>query len=222
MRRKSVLAALFLFTGALTALNAKADVVLGGNFGPGYSFSTGTGNSWATGDGSNSGNAVSFVAPTGSNYQLNNITFAENWYTGSDLLNVGLYQGIDPDSATLIDSFSVSSVGLVQGTAYLLDYSSFTEPLLIGGDTYWLEQTVSACGTQASCGTTWGWQTNDLSPQQTGYDAEFAGGAWFATTGATPVFQVTGTPVPAATPEPGTFLLSSLPMALFLLKRRGR
>lgn len=220
MPRNSVVAALSLLAAVFTATNAKADIIVGGNMGSSYSYSS-TG-SWATGDGGNSGNAVSFVAPIGSNYQLDQIAIAENYYAGSDPLNVALYQGVDPNSATLVYSYDISPASLSSGSVYLFTQTVSSGPLLIGGDTYWLEETIADCGIQSSCSTTFGWQYNDLTPTpETGYDSEFAGGLWFVETGTTPAFQVNGTPVSlTATPEPGTFLLSSLPMALFFLKRR--
>ena len=82
--------------------------------------------------------------------------------------------------------------------------------------------TGSAGATQA----TWGWQQNNESPTaQTGYFSEFAGGSWFAETGTTPAFTVSGTPyVPPApgVPEPRSYalLLAAAFMGILILRRR--
>ena len=173
------------------------------DLGPGNTFQIGTGNSWANGDGSNSSNAVFFTVAAGKSYTLDKIMVADNWFAGTDSLNVGLYSGADPNTATLLESFTIPTSATTQFASVLFTLPSSLHPLLIGGNTYLVEESIAACGTASSCATTWGWQWNNLTPAQTGFDARFGGNPWFAEPGITPAYAVTGTP----TPEPGYLML---------------
>jgi hypothetical protein len=181
---------------------AYADVVAG-DLGPGNTFTSGTGNAWATGGPGNSENAVSFVVPTGQDYILDQILVADNWFSGSSSLNVGIYSGSDPNTASLLESFDIPTSATPQFASTLFTLTSVLRPTLISGNSYVIEETIGDCAGMASCGTTWGWQFNDLTPQQTGYFSEFPGGSWFTETGVTPAFEVTG----SAVPEPRFTLL---------------
>jgi hypothetical protein len=190
---------LFLIPAIFASISCAYADVIAGDLGPGNTFQTGTGNSWATGGSGNSGNAVSFVVPTGQNYFLDQILVADNWFNGSSSLDVGIYSGSDPNTASLLESFSIPTSATPQFASTLFTLTSVLQPVLTGGSTYAIEETIGDCAGMASCGTTWGWQYNDLTPQQTGYFSEFPGGSWFTESGITPAFEVTGTAVPEPT-----------------------
>lgn len=189
------------------------------NLGPGNSFQTGTVNSWATGDGGNSSNAVSFTIPSGQEYLLSQVLVADNWFAGSDPLGVGIYSGSNPNSATLLESFSIPTSATTQFASTLFTLNSVLHPLLTPGS-YLIEETIPACGVASSCTDTWGWQWNDQL--QTGFFAKFDAGSWFTesgTTETTPAFAVLGTAVPE--PAATTFLGLAALAALVWLRRRA-
>jgi hypothetical protein len=185
---------------------------IAGNLGPGNTFQTGTSNSWATGDGGNSGNAVAFMVPAMSNYRLDQILVADNWFGGSSSLDVGLYMGSDPNTAILIESFSIPTSATSQFASTLFTLPSLLQPVLLAGNTYFIEETIPDCGTSSSCATTWGWQWNDLTPPQTGFYSEFGGASWFLETDVTPAYAVNAT----AVPEPASLLLLTVAVGLLL------
>jgi hypothetical protein len=203
-----------LLTAVLASFSCAHADVIAGDLGPGDSFQTGSGNAWATGGPDNSENAVSFVVPTGQNYILDQILVADNWFSGGSSLTVGIYSGADPNTAPLLESFSIPANTTPAGTGVLFTLPSVTTPTLVGGRSYLIEESIGDCAAMPSCGTTWGWQWNNLTPAQTGYFSLFPGGSWFPETGITPAFEVTGTPVTSAVPEPGFIRLLAAAGAL--------
>jgi hypothetical protein len=198
MRRISgiLVASIFGFS-----LSVYADTI-SSNLGAG--FQTGTVNSWANGDGSNSANAVVFVVPSGQNYLLTQILVADNWFAGSSPLTVSISAGSDPNIATLLESFTIPTSGVIQFASELFTITPSLQPLLMGGQSYIIEESIGDCGVASSCDTTWGWQWNNLMPPQTGFFARFDAGSWFAETGIiTPAYAVLGSPVP----KPSSLLL---------------
>jgi hypothetical protein len=185
-------------------------MTIASDLGPGNTFQTGTGNSWANGDGPNSANAVSFVVPTGQNYILHQILVADNWFTGTGSLNVDLYSGSNPNTAMLLESFVIPTSSTTQFASVLFTLTSPIQQLLVGGNTYLIEESIGACGTALTCATTWGWQWNNLSPAQTGFYARLGSGSWFAETTTTPAYAVTAAPVP----EPGSLTLLAIASGL--------
>jgi len=201
-----------LLIGSIMCLAAPITIV--SDLGAGNTFQVGTGNSWANGDGSNSANAVSFTLPGGQNYLLSQILVADNWFAGTGSLVVGLYSGSNPNSAALLESFTIPTSAATQFASTLFTLTSVLHPLLLGGNSYLIEENIPACGTASTCSNTWGWQWNNQS--QNGYYADFAGGTWITETAVTPAFAVSGT----AVPEPnygGLFVLALL--AIFIRMR---
>jgi hypothetical protein len=165
--------------------------VLVSNFGPGGTYQNGTGTGWATGDGDNSSNAVSWLNSSGKPFQLDRFRFAANWFNGENTLSVGFWGGsTDLNSATLLESFTFSATAF--RTPQIFTAVSNAHPSITPGGTYFI--TLSVPGTPE---TLWGWQWNDRG--QNGYLARFGGNAWFTEPFATPVFEVLGVPadVPA-------------------------
>jgi len=185
------------------SLSVYADTI-SSNLGPGNTFQTGTVNSWANGGDSNPANAVVFVVPSGQNYLLTQIMVADNWFAGSSPLTVSISAGSDPNTATLLESFTIPTSDAIQFASELFTVTPSLQTLLMGGQSYIIEESIAACGVASSCDTTWGWQWNNLMPPQTGFFARFDGGSWFAETGIiTPAYAVLGSPVP----EPSSTVL---------------
>jgi hypothetical protein len=200
---------LVLVAGA--ALPSSAQVVVAGNLGTGGTFQPGTGTAWATGPGAppcndepcDPANAVAFTVPGTTSYTMTQFKVAINWSAGSNSVTVGVYMYPGPNSATainsatLLQSFTLSSPADGTGQAGLLVTQAVTTPiLLVPGNTYFLEMTNS------NAGGDFGWQWNDTG--QTGYYAEFlpcgeTSPCWFAepSPDATPAFEVDGTPTEA-------------------------
>jgi hypothetical protein len=193
--------------GSVMRLHA-AQVTISSDLGAGNTFQTGTANSWATGDGSNSANAVSFVVPSGQEYLLSQILVADNWFAGSASLVVGFYSGSNPNSATLLESFTIPTSDATQFASTLFTLNSVQTPLLVGGNSYLIEESIPACGTASTCSNTWGWQWNNQA--QTGYFAAFAGGTWFNETTLTPAFAVVGAQIPEPNYRVALFMLVAL------------
>ena len=204
--RKLCLVVSTLVLGSASGLQAGA-IVVASDLGAGNSFQTGTSNSWATGDGSNSANAVSFVVPSG-NYQLSQILVADNWYGGAGSLVVGIYSGSTPNSASLLESFTIPTSATTQFASTLFTLTSVLQPVLLGGQSYLIEESIPTCGVASSCSNTWGWQWNDQS--QNGFFSDFAGGAWITQTSVTPAFAVSATPVPEPNYVGALFMLAAI------------
>jgi hypothetical protein len=82
--------------------------------------------------------------------------------------------------------------------ASLFTLASSLNPLLTGGNSYLIEESIPACGTAPNCSTNWGWQFNNQS--QTGFFGRNDAGTWSSAPSAvSPAFEVEGTPVPEPT-----------------------
>jgi hypothetical protein len=218
---------------ALAALPLSASTLVSN-----FPYQTDTGDAWETGGSGESGNAVGFTVS--SSYSLTQLQVADNFFTAStdggiyNNLNVGIWQSTTDNlnSATELESWVITPSLPPSQTAELFTLTPGTSttpaitPVMNDSDFYFITETVipdpSAGATQA----TWGWQQNNESPTaQTGYFSEFAGGSWFAETGTTPAFTVSGTPyVPPApgVPEPRSYalLLAAAFMGILILRRR--
>ena len=212
---------------ALTALPLSAGTLLVSNFGPGNTYDTDTGDAWGTGGDGQSGNAVGFVDPFSSSYALSQLMVADNFFTAStdggiyDLLNVGFWASSTDDlnSATEEESWTIST-GVMQ-TAELFTLNSVLNPSITPSGFYFITETVIPDPSPGATQATWGWQWNDLTPPQTGYDSEFSGGSWFAETGTTPVFSVSGNLVTTPEPRSSAALFIVAMAGIWMLRRRA-
>lgn len=203
MRFSKWIGALIVAT-ALSAASAQADFIAG-NFGPGDSYQTGTGNSWGTGypsypaSSEYASNAVAFTNSTSTTYALDQFRFAANYFAGDNTLLVDFYGGSsDLNSASLLESFTFTAP--TQFDDYIYTATSIVHPLLLPGETYFI-----VLSTPQTVGTIWGWQWNDQG--QNGFLTRFDSNPWFEQTDTAVVFDVSGS-VPV--PEPSTMLLATL------------
>jgi hypothetical protein len=214
----------------LAALPLSGGTLLVSNFGPGNTFDPSTGDSWATGGGNESGNAVGFVDPTSSTYNLTQIQVADNFFIPStdggmfDNLNVGIWQNTtnDLNGATELESWSLTTSTLQ--TAQLFTLTSLLNPAINPADFYFITETVTPDPSAGATQAEWGWQWNNLNPIATGYYSEFAGGSWFPEMGPTPVFSVSGNLSPSTVPEPQSYvaLLALGLVGMLILRHRQR
>jgi hypothetical protein len=215
----SKLALLLTFAVVGTSMCASADVIAG-DLGPGGTFGS---VGYTVGSAGNVGLAVVFTVPSGPGYKLDQILVADHWLSGfgSSALTVGLYSGSNPNSTTLLQSFTIPAS---THATKLYTLNSSLHPLLLAGNSYTLEETIGDCTGMSSCGTVWGWQFNNQL--QTGYYEETGGGSWSLENSPgdiTPAFAVTGA-VPGAVPEPRftPFLaLSAMLIGFLQLRRRA-
>jgi YVTN family beta-propeller protein len=205
------IAALLVLVAGLASPSRSQTTIIAGNLGAGGTFQSSTGTSWATGPGALCGpvgnqhpcdpaNAVGFTIPANGPYiRMTQFKVAINWFAGPNSVNVGLYGFAGPNttasinSATLLQSFTVSSPAATPGQPGQLVTQLLTTPImLIPGHSYFLEMT------EPHAGTVFGWQWNNQG--QSGYYAAFlptvnSTPSWFAETCegcATPAFEVDG------------------------------
>ena len=209
----------------LTVSPISAGTILVSNFGLGNTYDTDIADSWAIGSSFYLGNAVGFTNPFSISYTLSQITVADNLFSPSadggifDLMNVGFWQSAtnDLNAATPLESWSVSTTDFE--TPEIFTLNSVLQPVIDPSDFYFITQTINP-EPNANNNAEWGWQWNNLNPVQTGYYSAFNGGSWFAGSGSSPVFSVSGDPV--NTPEPGSFaLLGGAVIGLALFKARS-
>jgi hypothetical protein len=213
---------------AVAAFPLTADTLLTSNF----PYTTGTGDAWATGGSGESGNAVGFTDPSGtSSYSLTQIQVADNFSSQdpnggafNDLI-VGLWvSSTDLNSATELESWIVTTNAMGTPELFTLTPGTSTTPTvtptIAPGENYFITETVPEDGANTA---EWGWQWNNLATQELGYFSEFAGGSWFAETGPTPAFTVSGNLIPPSTvPEPRSYaaLLGAAFAGILILRRR--
>jgi hypothetical protein len=89
---------------------------------------------------------------------------ADNWFVGNSPLTVSISVGSDPNTATLLESFTISTSDAIQFASELFTVTPSLQPLLMGGQSYIIEESIAACGVASSCDTTWGWQWSNLMP----------------------------------------------------------
>jgi hypothetical protein len=198
------------------------------NFAPANTSDTSTGDSCAPGGGGDSGNAVGFTDPFSSSYTLSQILVADNFSSAStdggiyDDLNVGFWQSTtnDLNSATELETWSISTSTVGPPAIYTL--TSVLNPVINPTDYYFITENITPDPTVGAATAEWGWQWNSLSPVQTGYYSNFAGGSWFAEGGTTPVFSVSGNAVTAGVPEPRSLALLAAGFVGILIVRARR
>lgn len=181
--------------------------VIAGNFGPGDSYQTGTGNSWGTGypglpaSSDYAQNAIEFTNSTGTTYVLDQFRFAANYYDGENSITASFYGGSsDLNSATLLESFTFSAP--TQFDSYIFTAVSSLHPVIQAGETYFIALSVLR---DPAVGTLWGWQWNDQN-QQGNWWTKSDDFPWFTQSSVTPVFDVSAT----AVPEPSSILLGMI------------
>jgi hypothetical protein len=167
-----------------TTGNGGSATTLFSNFGPGDSYQSSTGTAWAMGNNEDASNAVSFVYSGATPVELGQFRFAANWFSGTNIVNVGFWGGsTDLNSATLLESFTFSANAF--RVPQIFRAVSSVRPVLLPGNTYFITLSVPDAP-----GTVWGWQWNNQS--QNGFLARFGTGSWFAESVVTPVFDVSG------------------------------
>jgi hypothetical protein len=212
---------------ALAALPMSADTVLVTNFGPGDSYDTSSGDAWATGGSGESGNAVEFQNPFSSSYLLTSIQVADGFSSADpdgaafNDLNVGIWQSTTDNlnDATELQSWSVAAPS-AGSPSQVYSLTSASPTIINPSDYYFITETLTPDGSNTA---EWGWNVNNLTPTETGYLSEFAGGRWFSETGDTPVFSVSGTVIPpSGVPEPRSYaaILGAGLLGLLVLRRR--
>jgi len=222
MRPRSVLAAVIVLFAALTALPARADTVFS-NFGPGMSFTAGSG--WSVGTETLVGTVVNVVqaapfTPTGA-FQFTDAQVAVELSTGSTPFSAFLETDSGGLPGVILDTLTLSS-GTIGAVPSIVTYSCVACPNLTSGTPYWLvllESDPNAFGGWNFCSGT----SNCVStPASNGSGS--ATGPWVTTptrlgTGA---FEIDGSSG-LAVPEPGTLFLlgSSFAGLAFWRKRRA-
>jgi hypothetical protein len=132
------------------------------------------------------------------------------------------------NSATELESWVITPSLPPSQTAVLYTLTPGTSttptitPTIAPGENYFITETLEEDGANTAV---WGWQQNNLSPTpETGYYSEFAGNPWFAETGTTPAFTVSGDLIVAsAVPEPRSYaaLLGAALVGILIMRRRN-
>ncbi len=177
------------------SLETQAAVIFN-NFGPGDTYTTGTG--WTLGSDLDWDQGDAFT-PVGGSYTLDTIELAVGLVSGTNELDVWLMNDSGGVPGAIIEAFHFSgAMGSFGGPIPLLLANSVLNPVLSEGVQYWL-----IANNTTSDWAAWNWNsTGDIGPhaQRTGL------GAWSSPDNTRGAFRITGTPV-VAVPEPSTLLL---------------
>lgn len=179
------------------------------DFGPGQTYDT----SLAADVGTDPNNPIAVQVSTAASFTpafdsiLTGVDFAAYLASGPDQLTVYLTSGALPGAP--IESFSVS-VPSYPGS--VLTLTSVLQPELFAGTTYWIVLEAND-----PVNSLIGWYGNSIGATP-GFLQRFGAGSWFLPGFEPPVFDVQGTSIP----EPSTFLLVSVSLLLFGMRRGAR
>ena len=153
--------------------------------------------------------AMAFMPPGAEDFTLDRIELAVGLHSGSNELDVFLYNDNAGVPGDLLESFHFSDAMQLFGSTALLAADSSLHPTLAGGSQYWLSALPSDVNTGA------GWNANALG--QSGYQALFdyaGGGTWVPDDGQSTqgAYRISGSELPfpappGVVPEPSAFLL---------------
>jgi hypothetical protein len=140
--------------------------------------------------------AASFT-PSGADFFLDQVELAVRLFGGPNEINVYLMSDQGGLPGTILETFPFSGAMSSVDPGSIISANSVAKPVLSAGTPYWLAASASVL-------THAGWYQN-LSGAL-GYAYQQDGGGWNSSTGATPAFRISGTPVP----EASTLLLFGL------------
>jgi hypothetical protein len=215
--RSAILTSLGVWTLLFAATVSRADVVLFTNFGPGFSYNTGLGNSVGNAfDGNDYAQGDTFTPTTTARFSSLDIALscsfvcADNFTVSLDANNGGM-------PGATIESFTVSGPALgsfgANNPPLVLD--SVLNPLLTAGTRYWVTAASDLNNSIA-------WNLNSTGDSSSEALSADDGTTWFAPSGLTPgAYQVNGV---QATPEPSEFwiLIGLLGVLVFMRWRVRR
>lgn len=216
-----------LLTACLTT-TALGEIVFN-NFGPNDSYdgSSGKGITWGilspgAAENLGVGQATRFQI-TGTSYSLSSVTLAIGYPLGVNNLSISIYEdGGGLPSSSLVETL-VSNPTNITNPSQMVTYSSSLEPVLFGGQSYWLVvQPVDLNLLNGANNAAYSWFWSGTLGYQGYRDFNFAADEWNAwqvsPDDLVSVFRIEGTLVP----EPNTWELLLLSAAGCLLKIHWR
>jgi hypothetical protein len=182
----SVLETMFLVA---VCAPAQAQTTIASTLGSTNNFQTSTATSW--GVGASNGTltdgafAVSFDTGPQTIWRLNNIHIAATWYSGVNILYVGLWgDSNDLNSVTLLETIPVSASAPL--SPRVLTASSALHPRIRPRSRYFITLSTAP-------GSVWGWHWNDQGA--TGFYVRYSGVPWSQQTLTAPAFSISATPI---------------------------
>jgi hypothetical protein len=179
-----------------------ADIMFS-NFGAGYTYNTAVGNVVGNGfDGNDYAEADTFTPGVTATFTSLEIALS-CVFTCTDNFTVALTTNSGDAPSTALESFTVagSSLGTFGANNPPIVLNSVLNPVLTAGTQYWI-----AVSSDLNNSIEWNVNsTGDASDQAISTDS---GATWFSPSGQTPgAYEVDGTPVVSAVPEPGSIAL---------------
>jgi hypothetical protein len=199
----------FAVIGAMIFAGAAGAATLFTDFGPGQTYNTST--SWTI-----AGSGTAFHQSIASSFTpsvtatLDSLDLGVNVFAGTTSFTVEITADSSGAPGAVLESFSLTGI---TGSATVRSLTSVLHPSLSSLSTYWIA--VFPGGTT----TFGGWNLNSVG--RTGFDSSANDGSTWSGpfTGASPAFDVIGTPT---VPEPTTWVLLAAPLAAMLWFRRRR